>query len=69
MIEAGETLTDLEYIAEQKKEAAELVATYKAEYGSTIDPKKLIDMENQLLKFTAMHELGKKAHLSHGGRK
>ncbi len=65
VIEAGEALTDLEYIESQKKEAAALVAEYKAEYGSTIDPKKLIDMENQLLKFTAMHELGKKSHLTH----
>lgn len=69
VIEAGDALTDLEYIASQKKEASDLVSAYKAENGPTIDPKRLIELENQLLKFTAMHELGIKAHISHGGRK
>jgi F-type H+-transporting ATPase subunit epsilon len=69
VIEAGDMLTDLEYIESQKKEAADLVAAYREENGSTIDPKKLIDLENQLLKFTAMHELWKKSHITHGGRR
>ncbi len=68
VIAADDTLTDLDYIASQKEEAAALVAAYKAENGTTIDPKKLIDMENELLKFTAMHELGKRSHITHGGR-
>ena len=57
IVESGDNLTDLEYIEAQKKEAAELVAAYKSENGSIIDPKKLLELENQLLRFTAMHEL------------
>lgn len=69
VIQADDTLTDLEYIESQKKEAAALVAAYRNENGATIDPRKLIDMENELLKYTAMHELGKRSHISDGGRK
>ena len=68
IVESGDNLTDLEYIEAQKKEAAELVAAYKSENGSIIDPKKLLELENQLLRFTAMHELWKKWHITHGGR-
>jgi F0F1-type ATP synthase epsilon subunit len=60
VIESGDALSDLDYIAAQKKEAADLVKAYKDENGTTIDPKKLIELENQLLRYTAMHELGKK---------
>jgi F-type H+-transporting ATPase subunit epsilon len=68
VIESGDALSDLDYIAAQKKEAADLVKAYKDENGTTIDPKKLIELENQLLRYTAMHELGKKWHITHGGR-
>lgn len=68
VIAHGDTLTDLEYIENQKKEAAALVAQYKSENGSIIDPKALIALENDLLRYTAMHELGKRSHISHGGR-
>ncbi len=60
VIDSGDTLSDLDYIEAQKREAAELVKSYKAENGTTIDPHKLIELENQLLRYTAMHELGKK---------
>jgi hypothetical protein len=62
VVTADDTLTDMEYIENQKKEAASLVAAYKAENGTIIDPRKLIDLENDLLRYTAMHELGKKYH-------
>lgn len=46
VIEAGESLVDLDYIESQKKEAAQLVASYREENGTTIDPRRLIDLEN-----------------------
>lgn len=66
VVVAGDTLTDMEYIESQKREAEELVKAYKEENGTTIDPVKLIEIEYELLKYTAMHHLGKKFH-DHGG--
>ncbi len=60
VIESSDALTDLEYIESQKKEAEAMIIAYKNENGETIDPKKLIELENQFLRVTAMHELGKK---------
>jgi hypothetical protein len=57
VIEHGDNLTDLEYIESQKKEAEELMKSYRAENGEIVDPRKLIDMEYELLKYTAMHRL------------
>lgn len=69
VVTQDDTLTDIDYIENQKKEAAALVASYKAENGSTIDPHKLIELENELLRYTAMHELGKKYQETSGRRK
>lgn len=69
VIESGDTLTDLEYIESQKREAAALVKSYREENGTTVDPKRLIELEYELLKYTAMHHLGKKWHDTHGSRK
>jgi F0F1-type ATP synthase epsilon subunit len=69
VIASDDTIWDIEYIANQKEEAAKLVMAYRNENGATIDPKKLIDLENDLLRFTAMHELGKKYQESGGGRR
>ena len=62
VITNGDTLTDLEYIESQKKEAEALMQNYREENGSAIDPKRLIDLEYELLKYTAMHRLGQKHH-------
>lgn len=69
VVTEDESLTDIEYINSQKAEAAELVRMYKIENGATIDPHKLIELENELLRYTAMHELGKKYHESWNSRK
>jgi F-type H+-transporting ATPase subunit epsilon len=62
VVVADDTLTDLEYIESQKAEAESLMKSYREENGAAIDPKKLIEMEYELLKYTAMHHLGKKYH-------
>ncbi len=46
-----------------------MMMAYRAENGAAIDPKKLIELEYELLKYTAMHHLGKKFHENHGTRK
>ncbi len=69
VVVADDTLTDMEYIDTQKREAEELMKVYKEEHGAAIDPKKLIEMEYELLKYTAMHHLGKKFHENTGSRK
>lgn len=53
-------MTDLEYIAAQKKEAEELMRIYKEENGDKVDQKHLIELEYELLKYTAMHRLGQR---------
>ena len=63
VIESGDHLTDLEYIESQKKEAEEMMRSYRAENGAAIDPKKLIDLEYDLLRYTAMHRLGQRHQL------
>jgi hypothetical protein len=45
------------YIESQKKEAALLMEEYRKENGENLDPKRLIDLEYELLKYTAMHQL------------
>ncbi len=63
VIENGDNLTDLEYIESQKKEAELMMKSYREENGVNIDPKRLIELEYELLKYTAMHRLGQKHHL------
>ena len=63
VIENGDRLTDLEYIESQKKEAEALMKSYREENGTKIDPKRLIDLEYELLKYTAMHRLGQRHQL------
>lgn len=70
MIEHADGLTDLEYIESQKKEAEMFKKQYQEENGTTIDPHRLIELEYELLRYTAMHKLWQKHHLeSHGSRK
>ena len=69
MVEHSDGLTDLEYIESQKQEAAQMVKDYHDENGNVIDPHRLIELEYELLKYTAMHQLGQKHHSSHSGRK
>jgi F-type H+-transporting ATPase subunit epsilon len=57
VIENGDHLTDLEYIESQKKEAEMLMKQYREENGDKVDPKRLIELEYELLKYTAMHRL------------
>lgn len=60
VIENGDHLTDLEFIESQKKEAEALMRSYREENGEKIDPKRLIELEYELLKYTAMHRLGQR---------
>lgn len=69
MVQKDDNLTDLEYIESQKQEAERLVKEFKAEGGTTTDPHKLIELEYELLKYTAMHRLGKQFQENKGGRK
>ena len=69
VVESADGLTDMEYIESQKKEAENLVKSYRAENGATIDPHRLIELEYELLKYTAMHQLSHKHHIAQGGRK
>jgi F-type H+-transporting ATPase subunit epsilon len=70
MVESEDKLSDVQYIESQKKEAEALVKAYREENGAVIDPKKLIELEYELLKYTAMHRLGQKFHdTSTGTRK
>lgn len=57
VIENGDHITDLEYIESQKKEALAMMESYRAENGDKIDPKRLIELEYELLKYTSMHRL------------
>lgn len=68
VVMADDTLTDLEYIESQKKEAEALKKSYQDENGAIVDPVKLLEIEYELLKYTAMHHLGKKFH-DNGGRR
>jgi F0F1-type ATP synthase epsilon subunit len=67
VVHTPDKLTDIEYIVSQKKEAEEFIKTYQKENGTTIDPHKLIELEYELLKYTAMHHLGQKFHDVHAG--
>jgi F-type H+-transporting ATPase subunit epsilon len=69
VVVSDDTLTDTDYIESQKKEAESMMADYRTEHGAAIDPKKLIELEYELLKYTAMHHLGKKFHDNAGSRK
>lgn len=57
ILESGEDLNDLEYIEAQKKEAQYLMDAYKTENGSEVDPRRLIAIEHDFLRFSAMHAL------------
>lgn len=63
IVQNGDDLSDLDYIESQKKEAEEMMKSYRAENGAAVDPKRLIELEYELLKYTAMHRLGQKHHL------
>ena len=63
MIENGDTFSDLEYIESQKKEAEEMMRSYREENGVAVDPKRLIELEYELLKYSAMHRLGQRYHI------
>lgn len=56
LVENEDNLTDEEYILAQKKEAEELKNAFILEGKSVEDPTKLIELEYELLKFTAMHQ-------------
>jgi F0F1-type ATP synthase epsilon subunit len=62
LVDDAEGITDIEYIRAQKEEAERLVAMYREENSETIDPERLIAIEKDLLRYTLMHELGKKYH-------
>lgn len=62
VIQDADHLTDLNYIESQRQEAENMMKAYRAENGAAIDPKKLIELEYELLKYTAMHKLGQRSH-------
>ena len=53
-------LQDAEFIEAQKTEAEHIVQDFRANNGSIVDPRKLIEVEYDLLKYTAMHQLARK---------
>lgn len=58
LVDSEDSLTDLEYIEAQKQEAARLVEIYKDD--EKIDLDRLMAIEKDLMRYTLMHELGKK---------
>lgn len=69
VVQNADSLTDLEYIESQKKEAEALMKAYREENGPAVDPKRLLEIEYELLRYTAMHRLGEKYHTADGSRK
>ncbi len=69
MVDADDDLSDLEYIKSQKEEAERLVEIYKSENSETIDPERLIAIEKDLMRYSLMHELGKKYRESGSGNR
>lgn len=69
VVQNADSLTDIAYIESQKKEAEALMQSYRAENGPAVDPKRLLEIEYELLKYTAMHRLGQKYHTADGSRK
>jgi F0F1-type ATP synthase epsilon subunit len=69
VIENQDSLSDIDYIISQKQEAERMMQAYREENGPAIDPKRLIELEYELLKYTAMHRLGEKLHEQGGARK
>lgn len=70
VVEDADTLTDLEYIESQKKEAEKMMKDFREEHGAAVDPKRLMEIEYDFLKYTAMHELGQRIkNPAVGGRK
>ena len=61
-------LSDIEYIEAQKKEAKEMMDSYRAKHKEEMNTKHLIDLEYEFLKFTAMHELARRIKHADGRR-
>jgi len=59
-------LSDLEYIEQQKKEAEEYIKSYRAEHKEDMNTKRLMELEYEFLKYSAMHELHRRIHHSTG---
>lgn len=53
-------LQESEYIEAQKREAENIARDFRESNGSVVDPHKLIEVEYDLLKYTAMHQLATK---------
>ena len=68
-VEGADGLSDLEYIEAQKKEAEAYIKAYRAEHKEDMHAKRLIELEYEFLKYTAMHELHRRIHHPAGGRK
>ncbi len=60
-----DSLTDEEYIIAQKKEAEDLKNAFVLEGKSVDDPHKLIQLEYELLRYSAMHQLMKNKEATH----
>jgi F-type H+-transporting ATPase subunit epsilon len=57
MVTSEHTLGDLEYIQAQREEAKKYVENYKKENPEMLDPHRLVEIEYELLKYTAMHAM------------
>lgn len=60
VVESADNLTDLEYIEAQKQEAEKIMKQFREENPDWADPKRLQEIEYDILKYTAMSELGRR---------
>ena len=59
-VEWNEALSDVDMIEQKKKEAEAMMKSYQAEHKGDMDPKHVIDLEYEFLRYTALHELHKR---------
>ena len=59
----GNSLSDAEYIEQRRKEAESMIVEFRNENGhAQMDPKKLMELEYEMLTYTAMQELARQFH-------
>lgn len=56
----GDSLSDAEYIENQKRETEKMIQEFRMEHWSTpVDTKRLMELEYEILTYTAMQELAR----------
>jgi len=59
----GESISDAEYIEQQKKQAEKMIEQFRQEHGDApVDAKRLMELEYEMLTYTAMQELARQFH-------